>query len=177
MWRPILSAFFIALLCLLSSPQTLVRAQSASPRLVFAHYMLITRPPGNDYSNDIVTAAGAGIDAFALNYGGFNVDWTIQEVYLADFNVAATQGNEIFVFLSFDTTSSPNNLTAQMCIDLANQYANHPTQLQIDDQMMLSVSLFIKAYKAGEATLPAVDPSEEDVFMFYRLHMRVEGRR
>lgn len=124
---------FLAL-CVLSFPADLVHGQS-SP-LVFAHYMLITRPPGNDYTNDITLAKDAGVDAFAINYGGQGVDWSVQERYLAEF-YAAAEAHSIKVFISFDTTSNPA-LTTTMCINLANLYANHPAQFKVDNKMMIS---------------------------------------
>ena len=76
---------------------------SGSP-LVFAHYMLLTRPPGGDYTNDINLARSAGIDAFAINFGGWNVDFPQQEGYLKDFYTAAETQN-YKVFISIDCTS------------------------------------------------------------------------
>lgn len=128
-----LTTLFCPLSCF---PQILACPQSLSSPLVFAHYMLITRPPEGDYSPDIDAAIGAGIDAFALNYGGANVDYSVQEGYLADFYCAA-QGKNIKLFLSFDTTSTPS-LTAQMCIDLLNQYSGNPATLFVDGKMMIS---------------------------------------
>lgn len=108
--------------------------QSSTSRLVFAHYMVLTRPVGNNYTNDITSAKAAGIDAFALNYGGYGVDWNVQQGYLADIYSAA-QANSFSVFISFDTTSVPN---ASMCVDLANKYASNSAQLYVDNKMLLS---------------------------------------
>ncbi len=119
--------------CLPSGPYVIPKKSSISP-LVFAHYMLITRPPDGDYTNDINLARSAGIDAFAINYGGWNVDFTVQERYLKDFYSAAeTQGFK--VFLSIDCTSVTDS---NMVVRLTNQYANSSAQFKIDGKLVLS---------------------------------------
>ena len=116
-----------------SSLRRAIAPRSTNP-LVFAHYMLITRPPNGDYTNDITLAKAAGIDAFALNYGGVDVNWTVQAGYLADFYQAAA-ANNFKVFLSVDCTSvtDPN-----MVVSLVNQYATHPAQFSFNGAIMLS---------------------------------------
>ncbi|KAI9720561.1 MAG: hypothetical protein M1812_002741 [Candelaria pacifica] len=106
---------------------------TASP-LVFAHYMLLTRPPNGDYTNDIKLAADAGIDAFALNYGGWNVDFTVQDGYLSEFYSAAAKLG-FKVFLSIDTTSVKDS---NKVVQLANLYKDSPAQLTIAGRMVLS---------------------------------------
>ncbi|KAL8707588.1 MAG: hypothetical protein Q9220_007429 [cf. Caloplaca sp. 1 TL-2023] len=111
----------------------MAKRASATP-LVFAHYMLIMQPPNGDYTNDINLAVAAGIDAFAVNYGGWNVDWTQQEGFLAAFYKKAEALN-FHLFLSIDTTSvkDPN-----MIIRLANTYSGSSAQLKVDGKIMLS---------------------------------------
>ncbi|KAI4238234.1 MAG: hypothetical protein L6R40_005774 [Gallowayella cf. fulva] len=107
----------------------------ASPTpLVFAHYMLIMQPKDGDYTNDINLAKAAGIDAFAVNYGGWNVDWAQHETQLARFYRTAEQLS-FHLFLSIDTTSvkDPN-----VIISLSNTYLSSPAQLKVDDKIMLS---------------------------------------
>ncbi|KAL9000089.1 MAG: hypothetical protein Q9169_001164 [Polycauliona sp. 2 TL-2023] len=110
-------------------------AKRASPTpLVFAHYMLIMQPENGDYTRDITLAKEAGIDAFAVNYGGWDVDWTQHEAQLKKFYTTAEQLN-FHLFQSIDTTSvkDPN-----MIINLSNTYANSPAQLKIDGDIVLS---------------------------------------
>jgi hypothetical protein len=107
---------------------------TAGSPLVFAHYMLITRPPNGDYSQDFTLAKKAGIDAFAVNYGGWNTDFNQQEGYLADFYRAAA-GTGVKVFLSIDTTSVTDKA---MVLRLANLYSKDESQLYIDGKMLLS---------------------------------------
>lgn len=61
--------------CVSGDYSTGSKKNSISP-FVFAHYMLLTRSPNGDYTNDINLARAAGIDAFAINFGGWNVNFT-----------------------------------------------------------------------------------------------------
>ncbi|KAI9779642.1 MAG: hypothetical protein M1835_004663 [Candelina submexicana] len=96
--------------------------------------MLLTRPPNGDYTNDIKLAAAAGIDAFALNYGGWNVDFNVQDRYLSEFySAAVTLGFKVFI--SIDTTSVKDS---SKVVQLANLYKDNPAQLRIASKMVLS---------------------------------------
>lgn len=96
--------------------------------------MLITRPPNGDYTTDMQMAKATGIDAFALNFGGFETNFTLQEIYLAEF-YAAAKANDLPLFMSFDTTSV---MDPTMIVRLVNQYKDHPAQLKVDGKIMLS---------------------------------------
>lgn len=96
--------------------------------------MLLTRPPDGDYTNDINLARSAGIDAFAINFGGWNVNFTEQEEYLKDFYSAAETQN-FKVFISIDCTSVTDS---NMVVRLTNQYANSSAQFKIDGKLVLS---------------------------------------
>ncbi|UJR18149.1 hypothetical protein I4U23_005049 [Adineta vaga] len=111
-----------------------ILGKNAISPLVFAHYMLITRPPNGDYTNDINLARSAGIDAFAINYGGWNVDFAQQEGYLQDFYSAAEYHN-FKVFLSIDCTSVKDS---NMVVKLVNRYVNSPAQFKINGKLVLS---------------------------------------
>ncbi|KAL8705056.1 MAG: hypothetical protein Q9201_001826 [Fulgogasparrea decipioides] len=108
--------------------------RSSSEPLVFAHYMLIMQPKDGDYTNDINLAREAGIDAFAVNYGGWDVDWAQQEAYLNKFYHTA-EHLSFHLFMSFDITSVHDTDTI---IKLTNAYSNSPAQLKIDGKIMLS---------------------------------------
>lgn len=129
--------FFLCLLttvtCLPSPSRTLSKRSSSGP-LVFAHYMIVEQPPNGDYTNDIKLAKDAGIDAFAINYGGWNADWVQMEGQLAKFYSQAASLN-FKVFLNFDLTSvtDPN-----MIVHLINLYHFHDGQLIVDNKPMLS---------------------------------------
>lgn len=107
--------------------------------MVFAHYMLITRPPNGDYTNDMQLAKAAGIDAFAVNYGGWNVDYNVQNSYLTQFFDAAA-ANGMKAFLSIDCTSSGYNgqMNAQMVVSLFNTALSKSSQLYISGKPVLS---------------------------------------
>jgi len=114
-----------------SSPPT-----SPNGPMVFAHYMLITRPPSGDYTTDLTAAKAAGIDAFALNYGGQNTNYDQQNGYLTEFyNAANSVGMKVFI--SVDTTSTPT-LTPQQIANFTGAFAKHPAQLYIKGAPLLS---------------------------------------
>lgn len=110
------------------------KPRSLTPPYVFAHYMLLTRPPGGDYTNDITLARKAGVDAFAINFGGWNVNFTEQEGYLKDFYTAA-ETQDFKVFISIDCTSVTDS---NMVVRLTNQYANSSAQFKINGKLLLS---------------------------------------
>lgn len=132
------SAFLFLLLlntvkCLPQSSQALAQRSSSGP-LVFAHYMLVEQPPNGDYTKDINLAKGAGIDAFALNYGGWNANFDQLSGYLSKFYAQAAS-LDFKVFLSIDTTSVSSS---SMVVDLYNTYSTHSAQLLVDGKPMLS---------------------------------------
>lgn len=108
--------------------------ETASSPLVFAHYMLIIQPPNNDYTNDINLAKAAGIDAFAVNYGGDNANFPQLDGFLENFYTTAAKMN-FKLFTSIDTTSVTS---APMAANLTQTYVNHPAQLKIDNKALLS---------------------------------------
>ncbi|KAL8732485.1 MAG: hypothetical protein Q9166_002699 [cf. Caloplaca sp. 2 TL-2023] len=108
--------------------------RASSVPLVFAHYMLIMQPKDGDYTKDINLAKAAGIDAFAVNYGGWNVDWTQHEAQLEKFYRTAEQMS-FQLFLSIDTTSVKDT---NIIINLSNTYLASPAQLKVDGKVMLS---------------------------------------
>ena len=115
------------------APQDLAKRTSSGP-LVFAHYLLIAPPLNNDYTKDITLAKEAGIDAFVLNYGGWNADFTKLDIALKKFYAQAASLS-FKAFISFDLTSvtSPS-----MIVDITNTYSAHPAQLFVDGKPMLS---------------------------------------
>lgn len=117
--------------------QNLHRQTSSSP-LVFAHYMITSQPPKNDYTTDIKLAKAAGIDAFAVNYGGVGCSWTQLEGWLQTFyNQATDLGFKLF--LSMDTTVLPGGSEgAAMIVNLTNTYLDNPAQLKVNGKAMLS---------------------------------------
>ncbi|KAL8864515.1 MAG: hypothetical protein Q9174_007325, partial [Haloplaca sp. 1 TL-2023] len=62
------------------------------------------QPPNNDYTTDITLTKEIGISAFAVNCGGWNVDWHLHSTHLATFYTQAAAQN-FHLFLSFDLTS------------------------------------------------------------------------
>ena len=110
------------------------RSQSMTDPLVFAHYMITFQPPNGDYTHDISLAKAAGIDAFAVNYGGWNCDWNLLATFLHKFYQDASSLN-FKIFMSYDTTvmNDPN-----MMVNLSSTYAHHPAQLWVDGKIFLS---------------------------------------
>ena len=96
--------------------------------------MLIEQPPNGDYTKDIKLAKEAGIDAFAINYGGWNANFDQLSGYLAKFYTQA-ESLEFKVFLNFDLTSVTSS---SMLVDLFNTYSEHSAQLLVDGKPMLS---------------------------------------
>jgi len=94
--------------------------------MVFAHYMISSQPPNLDYTNDMNLAKAAGIDAFAVNYGGWAASWPFFENYLHIMYQTAEK-LDFKLFLCMDTTSVPN---AAMVVNLTNYYADSPAQLK-----------------------------------------------
>ena len=108
--------------------------RSLTDPLVFAHYMITFQPPNGDYTPDIKAAKDAGIDAFAVNYGGWGVDKDTLALQLDRFYTNASAMN-FKIFLSYDTMvmSDPT-----VMVNLSNVYKHHPAQLWIDDKLFLS---------------------------------------
>ena len=107
---------------------------SRTDPLVFAHYMITFQPPNGDYSHDIAAAKAAGIDAFAVNYGGWGCSWPQLAGFLEAFYEDAASQN-FKLFMSYDTTvmTDPN-----MMVNISNTYAHHKAQLWVDGMIFLS---------------------------------------
>ena len=110
------------------------RSQSMTDPLVFAHYMITFQPPNGDYKHDITLAKAAGIDAFAVNYGGWNCDWTLLAGFLEKFYEDAASLN-FKLFMSYDTTVMED---PAMMVNISNAYVHHPAQLWVDNKIFLS---------------------------------------
>ena len=137
MARFILHSCLASLICIIATvtslPQQLTRRDGTKP-LVFAHYMLIEQPLNGNYTDDIVQAKGVGIDAFAVNYGGWNANWPQLAGELGKFFDQA-QALDFKLFISFDLTSVTD---PSMIVTLTNTYAKHAAQLYVDGKPMLS---------------------------------------
>ena len=113
---------------------------STNKPLVFAHYMLMSRPPNGDYTTDIQLAHDAGIDAFALNYGSWSHNFATQDGYLKSFYESVNAYNlarnaNFKLFISVDLTSVS---TAEQVITLFNDYSGNPAQLKVDNKVFFS---------------------------------------
>ena len=111
----------------LPQPQTnMARAASTTP-MVFAHYMIAFQPPNLDYTNDIKLAKAAGIDAFAVDYGG----WASALPYFAhylDIFYKTAEKLDFKLFLCMDVTSGLPN--AELVVNLTNFYAGSSAQMK-----------------------------------------------
>ena len=99
------------------------RAASNTP-MVFAHYMISYQPPNLDYTNDITLAKAAGIDAFAVNYGGWGDAFAEFSNYLDIFFKKAEE-LDFKLFICFDLTSVTDK---NMITNLTNYYATSSAQ-------------------------------------------------
>ena len=84
----------------------------------------------------MVAAKAMGIDAFAVNYGGFQTNYEQQNAWLTEFYEKAAS-NGMKAFLSIDTTIQPT-ITPDKIVNLTKTFASHPAQLQIDGQPLLT---------------------------------------
>ncbi|KAF1813025.1 hypothetical protein P152DRAFT_335968 [Eremomyces bilateralis CBS 781.70] len=111
-----------------------------TPRLIFAHYMLITPPPDHNYNPDIAAAQAAGIDAFAINYGGVNINPTTLQAELRNFyDACADHGFSAFISIdATSTTASGDQIKPEEAADLFNMFAGHPAQLKYRDAALFS---------------------------------------
>ncbi len=134
----LLGMFALPVLCLpphqASRNSLQLSAKDTAAPLVFAHYMLCTRPPNGDYTYDIKLAQDVGISAFALNYGGWGVDFSVQDGYLSDFYSAAAKLG-FKVFISIDTTSVKDSTKV---VQLVKRYKDSPAQFRIGGRIVLS---------------------------------------
>lgn len=111
---------------------SLATRQSSQGPLVFAHYMLVMPPPNLNYTNDIVLAQAAGIDAFAVNFEG--PDWALTEGWLTEFYVQAAALN-FKLFISIDTTSVTD---VSIAVNVTKTFATWGSQLWVDGKVMVS---------------------------------------
>ncbi|MDI1486564.1 MAG: hypothetical protein OHK93_005795 [Ramalina farinacea] len=96
--------------------------------------MIMTQPPDNSYLNDIALAQNAGIDAFAVNYGGGQDNAVQMETWLQQFYTDAASKN-FKLFMSYDTTCLTD---PHVMANISNAYAHHPAQLWVDGKIFLS---------------------------------------
>ena len=95
--------------------------------MVFAHYMIAFQPPNLDYTNDINLAKAAGIDAFAVDYGGWSSGLPYFAHYLDVFYRTAEK-LDFKLFLCMDVTSGLPS--ADMVVNLTNFYAGSSAQMK-----------------------------------------------
>ena len=116
------------------------RRATATTPMVFAHYMISYQPENLNYTTDMTLAKAAGIDAFAVNYGGWAASWPYFEHYLNIMYQTAEDLN-FKLFLCMDTTSVP---TAAMVVNLTNFYADSPAQFKDADG-----HIFLSSFETG----------------------------
>ena len=114
-----------------------VSRRTATTPMVFAHYMISFQPPNLNYTPDITLAQAAGIDAFAVNYGGWDASLPYFQSYLNIMYKTAEKLN-FKLFLCIDTTSISN---APTVVNLTNFYADSPAQAK-DSQGNIFLSSF-----------------------------------
>ncbi|WVW85518.1 hypothetical protein I302_107556 [Kwoniella bestiolae CBS 10118] len=121
---------------------------------LFAHHMV-----GNTYSysqstwaDDISQAYAAGIDGFALNYGGDS--W--QPARLSDAYAAATAQGKFKMFLSMDVSSLGCGSTtdAQNLVNTIATYANNTAQAKVGGKVLVS-TFAGESCKFGQSTYQA----------------------
>lgn len=104
-------------------------------KLATAHWMV--SGVRVNYVKQLEQARAAGIDALALNYGGWNLD-TNRNAWLNSikdiFDASLATPNSPKLFFSFDMTS----LNTAEVLSVSKQYGCHPQHLWYDNKMFLS---------------------------------------
>lgn len=112
--------------------------RSTSPHYVWAHHMvgLTYSYTQSDWSADVSTAKGYGIDGFALNMGSDY--WGPAQVDSA-YAAAEAQGG-FKLFLSFDMTSMSCGSTADATtlVNLVKAHASSPAQALVNGKVLVS---------------------------------------
>lgn len=102
------------------------KAPSASPKLVFAHYMLCNRDYGGSvagYERDIQDAKAAGLDGFALNCGSWDGGMYKGDAASMFQAVRAVAPDGSFkLFFSADMTG----MTGSEILEMMTAYSSHP---------------------------------------------------
>ncbi len=119
--------------CLLLSA---VDGEAASPRQVFAHYMVCFATYGESveaYRREMQEAQAAGIDGFALNVGAWSgADTYYKRRVALLYQAAAGLGNRFTLFFSIDLTNATD------VVDMVSTYAFHPASFRHQDRLVLS---------------------------------------
>jgi glucan endo-1,3-alpha-glucosidase len=118
------------------------RRATATTPMVFAHYMISYQPPKLDYSNDINLAKAAGIDAFAVNYGGWGNAFADFANYLDVFYKTA-EHMDFKLFICFDLTSVTDK---NMVTNLTNHYSKSTAQAKDP-----AGNIFLSSFQKGPA--------------------------
>ncbi|KAK3172378.1 hypothetical protein OEA41_005699 [Lepraria neglecta] len=108
--------------------------------MVFAHYMIQFQLPNLDYTNDINLAKSAGIDAFAVDYGGAPSALLYFADYLNRFYEAAEK-LDFKLFLCINTTTI---IDAAMVVNLTNFYFGSSAQMQYS-----AGDIFLSSFETG----------------------------
>jgi glucan endo-1,3-alpha-glucosidase len=112
-------------------------ASPASPKKVFAHYMVCNRSYGNGsvegYKQDIMDAQKMHIDGFALNVGGWDESYKQNTERL--FQAAAELGTNFKFFFSPDRCCGLNET---QIIEMVTKYVKHPNHYKYNNLPFLS---------------------------------------
>ncbi|KZT61188.1 glycoside hydrolase family 71 protein [Calocera cornea HHB12733] len=110
----------------------------ALPKLVVAHVIVGNTQPYsvNDWSNDIVLAQAAGIDAFALNYG--SPSWEPGQLANAYQAAKSHSGFKMFLSADMSSLSGGSQSDAQNLANQVKQFVDHPSQLTYGGKTLLS---------------------------------------
>lgn len=135
---------FAALMTLLllgwtAAPGRAAPPHAASPKMVFAHYMVCLPPAGTaptvqDFKNDIVLAQKCGIDGFALNCGGWS---TGQGAYYKRWSLLMYQAAEE-LGTNFQLFFSEDHLPDAEILDMVQSTYTHPNQFRCGGRPVLS---------------------------------------
>lgn len=144
--------------------------------------MVVSQPPeGSTYEDEIRTAAKAGVNAFALNFGGWEQDFDRWETYLEKMYVAANNVNNdgsrechaIFtlqfvaegvpfcavcpfkLFFSFDMTSVSD---PAMIVRIVKKYKDNAATLYIDNGGLMLSTFQLKTDPGFDWQTAVLDP-------------------
>lgn len=111
------------------------RSSTASPHLVFAHYMVCYATYGESlegYQREMREARAAGIDGFALNVGAWSREPHYPRRVRLIYRAAQELGTGFKLFFSVDMSNVPDIL------DMVRTYARHPNQFVHRDRIVVS---------------------------------------
>lgn len=132
-WTNSLRVFIFGLVLLTLAERS---PAAASPRYVFAHYMVCFATYGetlDGYKRDISEAQAAGIDGFALNVGAWSgPDWYYKARVKTIYDAAESLGSGFKLLFSVEVTNTTD------IVDMVSTYANRTNSFRHGGKLVVS---------------------------------------